>query len=85
VTTPTPPPLPTGNFGGIPPRKLVLGIILAGSILFVMFLLFAGGVAILLEAAPRGHGGVSRAFLGLRHIIAHFLGHRGHRSLGIWL
>jgi len=79
-----PPPLPAGNATGIPPRrgipprKLVLVVILGASILFVLLMLFAGGIAILREAAPHGHAGLARLVLGFRHIIAHYLSQYGH-------
>jgi hypothetical protein len=80
----TPPPLPAGNAAprGISPRKLILGVILAGSVLLFFMVLLAGGVAILHEAAPRGGGRASFAgvVLAIRHVIAHHLSFHGHKK-----
>jgi hypothetical protein len=54
---------------GISPRKLILGIILAGSILFFFFILFAGGIAVLREAAPSRHAGLAHLLIAVRHAI----------------
>ncbi len=62
--------------GAISPRKLILAVILAGSILFFFLILSAGAVAILREAAPHGHGaGIVRIILAVRHAIAHHIFH----------
>ena len=76
-STPPSPPLPGGKAspGGISARKVILGIILAGSVLFFVLILFAGGVAILREGAQRGYGGKGAGLLPasveqvIRHVI----------------
>ena len=76
---PQPPsPLPAGNptARSISPRKVILGIILAGSIVFFFLILFAGIFAIVREAAPRSSAGQVSAVAILRvvkHLIAHHI------------
>jgi hypothetical protein len=84
MTPSTPPaqsPAPGGQTaqGSIPPRKLILSVILAGSILLFFLILFAGGIAILHEAAPKG--GARLPFLvAIKRVIAHDILHIHHHK-----
>jgi hypothetical protein len=67
-----------GGFGAIPPHKLILAVILAGSIIFCSLILLAGGIAIVREAAPQGYGGhagLARLAIAVKHAIIHHLFH----------
>jgi hypothetical protein len=57
--------------GRLPPHKVILGLILIGSILFFFLILFVSIVAILREAAPTGHAGLTPLVLALKRGIAH--------------
>ncbi len=72
-----PPPPDSTRFPrrGISPRKLILGFILACSILFFFLILFVTAVAILREAAPAGHSGLMRHIIAIGRSIAHHMHH----------
>jgi hypothetical protein len=84
MTPSTPPaqsPAPGGQTarGSISPRKLILGVILAGSILLFFLILFAGGIAILREASPRG-GARTPLLVAVKRVIAHDILHIHHHK-----
>jgi hypothetical protein len=63
----------------MPPRKLALCVILAGSVLFFFLMLFAGAIAIMREGAAPGHGvGLVSAALSVKRIVVRHLFHH-HR------
>ncbi len=83
MTPSTPPPLQPipSSPGGRPliprnsPRKLIFGIILAGSIVFFVLILLAATVAILHEAAPASHSGVTSLLIAVKRAVAHHIAH----------
>jgi len=71
-------PYPPGRRGyggdGISPRKVILGLILAGSILFFFFILFVGAIAVIQEGSLKGASHIP--LMGaVKRVIAHFLHH----------
>jgi hypothetical protein len=70
------PPQPDGQepAKGISPRRLVLGLVLGGSVLLFFLILLASIVAILREASPSHQAGLShllvRLCLAVRHVVA---------------
>jgi hypothetical protein len=76
----SPPPLPTvpgaqAARRSISPRKVILSVVLAGSVLFFFLILFAALVAILREAAPPGHRNFAAHLVAVKHIIAQHIYH----------
>jgi hypothetical protein len=58
------------------PRKVILGLVLAGAILFFCLILMVGAIAILREAAPKtGYAGLRHIIAAVRHVIAHTIPH----------
>jgi hypothetical protein len=86
VTPSTPPPLPPSAplaaeeaaRRRIPPRKLLLGFILACSVLCFFLILFVATVAILRESAPMGPGRAVPVLFVVKRIIAHHIFHFIH-------
>jgi len=81
-TPPTLPPFPPSRLGaaprtGIPLRKIILGLVLAGSILLFFMILFAALVAVIQEGSPRPH---MPALAAMKHIVAHVLLHFQHHK-----
>ena len=56
-------------------RKLILAVILAGSILFFFLILFAGLFAVVHEATPSGHSGITSILIAIKRVIVHHLVH----------
>jgi len=65
--------------GGISPRKLILAVILAGSILFFFLILFAGLVATLHEGSPREGPRIS-TLAAIKRVIVHEMHHFSHHK-----
>ena len=65
--------------GGISPRKIILALVLAASILVFFLVLFAGVIAILMEAAPRT---MSHAhfLVAIKHAVAHQIARLTHHK-----
>jgi hypothetical protein len=59
----------------VPARKLILGVILAGSTLLFFLILFATALAILHEAAPTGHGRATSLLAIIKRVVAHYIFH----------
>jgi hypothetical protein len=72
-----PPPPPSTvrplRRGSISPRKLILGIILTGSVLAFFLILSVTAVAILREAAPFGRSGLTPLLVAIKRLIAHHI------------
>jgi len=64
----------------IPPHKLILALILVGSILFFFLILGAGFIAILREAAPHRHSSLALYLLDVKRIVAHHILHLTHHK-----
>ncbi len=76
VIPPTPPPLPrAASRGGLSARKLILAVILAGSILLFLLILFVTAFAILREASPVGH---TPFLVAVKRAVAHHFHHASH-------
>ena len=63
----------------IPLRKIILAVILAGSIIFFFLILFAGVFAVLREAAPHSRLGGGSILLVIKRTVAHFVHAVHHR------
>jgi len=71
----------TPRRGGIlTPRKLILAGILIGSILFFFLILGVTAVAVLREAAPTGHSGLTPLLIAIKRVIAHHIPHFSHHK-----
>jgi len=63
--------------GGIPLRKIILALVLLGSIIFFCLILLAGTVAVLREAAPASSRvGLRALVLEVKRVIVHHMVHR---------
>ena len=73
-------PPPSTGPGWISRRKVILGLVLIGSILFFFLILFAGIAATLREAAPAGHPAQSGVIILLRHVVHTVARHLVHHK-----
>ena len=78
------PPPPDGPAAsrGIPPRRLVLSLVLGGSVLLFFLILLGSIVAILREASPSHQAGLThlliRLCIAIRHAVARRIWHFFH-------
>jgi hypothetical protein len=81
----TPPPLPRvpPARGPVSARKVILALVLGGSIIFFFLILFAGVAAVLIESAPR-EGSHTAVFAAVKHVIkqviVHVIPHFNHHK-----
>ena len=81
--TDTPPPLPPSPPGRphhtpLPVRKIILSIILAGSIMFTGLLLLGGALALMKEGTPVAHGRLISLVIRARHAVLRHIAPRHH-------